>query len=186
MFAGASRLVHLEQFISAELIYAFVRCILLSIASSVGHAGEGSKSLAATTSRCERSRADCSQHVPSFAALPRVPHQLQALLTGCQPEPPCPLPAPNCDWFTLPEDALLAAPRLLNHTMSSLHTIYNEMRLPPDARAGSKAVAAPTVHPVTSVQTARELVLSKTLKQHRHKAALSLSVSDLKSHMSSR
>ena len=111
----------------------------------------------------------------SFAALPRVPHQLQALLTGCQPEPPCPLPAPNCDWFTLPEDAFLAAPRLLNHTMSSLHTIYNEMRLPPDARAGSKAVAAPTVHPVTSVLTARDLVLSKTLKQHRHKAALSLS-----------
>ncbi|CAE7949189.1 unnamed protein product, partial [Symbiodinium sp. KB8] len=78
VFAGASRLVHHEQFISA-LIYAVVKCILLSIASSVGHSTELrfiQRPLQAKVPNI------ISNHLfsCSFAALPRVPQQLQALL----------------------------------------------------------------------------------------------------------
>ena len=37
LFAGAARLIHQEQCISAEVVCAFVKAILLNIASSVGH-----------------------------------------------------------------------------------------------------------------------------------------------------
>ena len=85
-------------------------------------------------------------------------------------------------WFDIEEDAFLATPRLLSHTMSCLNVIYAEMSLPSDQRAGTQAVSTPGGHQPTLSN--RGAALSKALRRNRHKGFLTMS--DVKPHITSR
>ena len=86
-------------------------------------------------------------------------------------------------WLKIRDESFLAAPRLLAHTMASLSAIYQEMSLPLDQRAGTRATANPAPKSAAP-HPSNEDILAKALQKHRHKQYLT--VSDLKPHVNSR
>eukprot|EP00439_Symbiodinium_sp_Y106_P065437 s647_g10.t1 len=213
LFAGAARLTHQEQLISAELIYAFLKAVLLAIASAVGHKVNTAfirhpmlPQQAALWRELKRAAGSVEQEAPSacqvaaakwgyscgthiiashlfqrgFEALPRCIHGLEGFLQGTEPLPPAALE----DWLHIQPSAFLHAPRILSHTMSSMSTIFNEMRLPIEQRAGTRAVAVPGAPTEGPSLNAQETVLAKVLQRLKHKKFLT--VTDVKGHLSSK
>ena len=217
LFAGPARLTHPKQFISADLIFAFLKATLLQIADKAGHRVQApfiKQPIQPQNSACWRSlgeaalRAEqdgpgacqvaaakwgysCGSHIVlnhlfacSFSSLPRDPLRLRNLLDGSEqgavqtsasdfPE----------EWRRLPEDAFLSAHRVLCHTMSSLQTIYIEMCLPIQERAGTQALASSGNASSSSLVPLPERALAKTLRRCLGKQYIT--ISDVKPHLTS-
>ena len=184
LFAGAARLCHQDQQISAEIIYV-LKCILLNVARAVGHASKIDfmrnplrphqplfwKDLQRAASDAEADGPPCSQvaaakwgyscgsHIianhlflSSFESLPRRAQDVQILLEGGQTDVVVEgSQGAAANWGSISNQAFLAGPRLLSHTMSSLHVIFSEMSLPAAERAGSQAIALPPAGHVSHV-----------------------------------
>ena len=219
LFAGAARLCHHDQQISAEIIYIFLKSILLNVAHSVGHCVKLDfvrkplqprnpslwKGLQQSASAAEEDGPSasklaaakwgytCGTHIlanhlfhASFGSLPRSPTTLEELARGSSSALSANvLPnVPEC-WFDVKDEAFLAAPRFLSHSMSSLQVIFCEMNLAEDSRAGTQAVAAPSTSRMPSGDdSTREIILSKTLNRQKHKEFLT--ITDFKPHINSK
>lgn len=153
LFAGPARLTHPKQFISADLIFAFLKATLLQIADKAGHRVQAPfirQPVQPQNSACWRSLGEAA---------------LQAEQDGpgaCQ---------------------VAAAKWGYSCAMSSLQTIYTEMCLPIQERAGTQAVASSGTASSSSLVPLPERALAKTLRRCLGKQYITMS--DVKPHLTS-